>query len=166
MTRRSRLKLTLMIAGILSLHACTLPYVATELDRLGAIAIGKAAESNDPEDNTGEAAVESERYDDTVVIRLEGAPDGVIQAGEAVTLTASASLESTNEAIDMPPVSWRINGRAPEGNATPGGESQHTLTLQTYTDESGMVYTITAYTGIEDTDISVSRSIRVCACQE
>lgn len=168
MTRRFRLKLILTIAGLFSLQACTLPYVATELERLGAIAIGQAAGStseNDPE-HTGETAFESDFHSDVILFRLEKTSGDVVQAGEAVTLTASAHLENTHDPVDLPEVFWRINGRSPGGNATTTGASNETLTLQTQPAESGMVYVVTAYTTFEDTDISVSQSIRVCACQE
>ncbi len=166
MTRRFRLKLILTIAGLFSLQACTLPYVATELERLGAIAIGKAAESNSEKENTGKTAVDSDFFSDVVLFSLENTSGTVVQAGEVVTITASASLESSDEAIGMPEVFWRINGRSPDDNAILTGESREILTLQTQPGESGMVYVVTAYTSFEDTDISVSQSIRVCACQE
>lgn len=159
MTRRTRLRLALFVAGILSLQACTLPYIASELERLGSEAIGKAAGS-------AETTVESDTHRGPTTLRLESSGGEVIQAGEAVELTASARIERTGEPLEDLVFFWRINGAAPEIQNSSTAESSRTYILQTQERESGMVYVITAYTEIDGIDASVTLSIRVCACKE
>ncbi|MFP4509876.1 MAG: hypothetical protein ACLFNQ_07070 [Spirochaetaceae bacterium] len=151
MTLRTRLLLALFTAGTLSLQSCALPYIASELDRLGSEAIAK-------ETGSAETTVESGPGRERITLRVESSGGAVIQAGEAVELTASARVERTGEPVEDLVYFWRVNGVPAEDGGT--------IILQTQEYESGMVYVVSAYTEIDGIDIDVTLSIRVCACKE